>query len=140
MDGGVIAEDDCVTKFNEFKMGRDIRYIIYRLSDNRKQIIVEKIGDKDQTYDDFLACLPENKCRYAVFSLDFKLDDGSDRSKILFVVWAPEIAPTREKMIVATSKDKFKKQLVGVGVEIQATDQSEVALETVMEKVMANIR
>lgn len=36
-----------------------------------------------------LSCLSplQNECRYAVYDFDYKLPDGSQRDKILFVVW-----------------------------------------------------
>jgi cofilin len=48
---------------------------------------------------------------------------------------APEVAPTREKMIYTSTKDSIKKKLTGLQIEIQATDASELAEETIVEKV-----
>lgn len=40
-------------------------------------------------YQRSLSCLSplQNECRYAVYDFDYKLPDGSQRDKILFVVW-----------------------------------------------------
>jgi len=39
-------------------------------------------------------------------------------------------------MLYASSKDAVRKKLVGVGVEIQATDLAEIDRGTVLEKVL----
>lgn len=70
------------------------------------------------------------------------------RNKILFFVWyqflmlmfllnlrAPDTSKVKQKMLYASSKDAIRKKLVGIGAEIQGTDMSEVAYETVLEKV-----
>ncbi len=79
--------------------------------------------------------LPENECRYGIFDYEFT-DDGRAQSKILFVVWAPDTAKIKAKMLYASSKANFKKKLVGIGSEIQATDLAEIDEESVKEKVL----
>jgi cofilin len=38
-------------------------------------------------------------------------------------------------MLYASSKEAIRKRLVGVGVEIQGTDETEISYETILEKV-----
>lgn len=38
-------------------------------------------------------------------------------------------------MLYASSKDAIRKKLVGVGVEVQATDPSEISFDAVLEKI-----
>lgn len=38
-------------------------------------------------------------------------------------------------MLYASSKDSLRKKLQGVGVEVQATDASEISYDAVLEKV-----
>jgi cofilin len=87
------------------------------------------------TFEEFTAALPEKDCRYAVY--DFEWDQGADgkRTKVLFVVWAPDVAPIKAKMLYTSTKSSVKQKLVGIGAEIQATDMSEISLEEVLDKV-----
>jgi cofilin len=48
---------------------------------------------------------------------------------------SPETAKIRSKMLYASSKDAIRKKLVGIAHEIQGTDLSEVAFQTVLERV-----
>lgn len=107
---------------------------MFALNAAQTEIEVIKKGDKDATYDQFLEELPENECRYGVFDYEFTAD-GRQQSKILFVVWAPDTAKIKPKMLYASSKANFKKKLVGIGAEIQATDLAEIDAEAVQEKV-----
>jgi cofilin len=47
---------------------------------------------------------------------------------------APDTAPTKSKMLYAGSKVSFKNSLVGIGIEVQATDIGEASEETVLDK------
>lgn len=47
---------------------------------------------------------------------------------------SPDTSPVRRKMIYATSKDTFRRQLEGVQLEIQATDQTEIDLKELDER------
>lgn len=44
---------------------------------------------------------------------------------------APETSKVRNKMVYASSKDRFKRELEGIQVELQATDASEMSLDIV---------
>ena len=70
-----------------------------------------------------------------MFSFSIQNEEGGDRNKILFIVWAPDSAKIKEKMLITSSKDAVKKKLVGISKEIQATDLSEVSLQVIIDQV-----
>ncbi|KAF9166645.1 cofilin [Actinomortierella ambigua] len=132
---GVTAQAECVQAFNDLKLGKKYKYIIYKLSADMKSIEVEKSSDRSATYDDFIGDLPKDDCRYAVFDFDYKAGDGGDRAKIVFYTWSPDDAKIKQKMVYASSKDTLRKSLNGVGVDVQGTDYDEVTQEAVQEKI-----
>lgn len=127
-----------MTAYNNFKLGgkkAESNYIVYVLSDDKTQIVVEKKG-KAESYDEFVNELPENDCRYAVYDFEFELPNGEGkRNKIVFYTWSPDSSPLRSKMIYASSKDALRRALNGVAVDVQGTDFSEVDYDTVLERV-----
>jgi cofilin len=131
--------EDCVTAWNDVKIGHKYRYVIFTFSDDLARVLVEKKADPSKTYEDFLTNIPQHDVRYAVFDFDFKVDDGTNRNKLIFVVWAPDTAPVKKKMVIASAKSSVKNIFTGVGVEIQATDDSEIAHSTVLSKVVASV-
>jgi len=133
---GVGLSKDCVPTFDELKLGKGkIKYIIYKLSDDKSTIEVAETGDSAD-YETFISKLPENDCRYAVYDFEYELQSGEGkRSKICFYTWSPDNAAVRAKMIYSSSKDGLRRALNGIAAEIQGTDFSEVAYETVLEKV-----
>lgn len=71
----------------ELKLGKTHKYIIYKISDNLETIEVVKRAAGDASYDDFVAELPADDCRWAVYDFDYKTADGGDRNKIVFYSW-----------------------------------------------------
>jgi cofilin len=138
---GVKVNQECVTVFNdELKLGKKTKYVIFKLSDDRKEIVVDKKAPSDsgksteEMHEQFVADLPENDCRYAAY--DFEYDSGEGkRNKIFFVYWASDNAGIKSKMTYSTSKDAIRKALNGIGAEMQATDFDEVAHSTFLDKV-----
>ncbi|XP_057739819.1 actin-depolymerizing factor 1-like [Arachis stenosperma] len=55
----------------ELKTKRTHRFIVFKIEENQKQVIVEKLGEPAQGYKDFAACLPPNECRYAKYDFEF---------------------------------------------------------------------
>jgi len=137
---GVGIANDCVQKYDELKLGKKIKYIIYGLNPTFSQIIVlkEQAADPglspEEEYENFIAELPETDCRWAVYDFKYSTPDG-ERAKICFFSWSPDDAKVKSKMTYASSKDTLRRSLAGLGAEIQGTDFSEVAFETVLEKV-----
>jgi len=126
---GMAVHDDCKLKFMELKTKRTHRFIVYKIEEKQKEVIVEKVGEPAQTYEDFTACLPADECRYAVFDYDFMTVENVPKSRIFFIGWSPDTARVRNKMIYASSKDRFKRQLDGIQIELQATDPTEMGLD-----------
>jgi cofilin len=67
------------------KLKKNIRYAIYKLNDNNTEIIVDK-SVPEGDYDSFVATLPPNDCRYAVYDFLYDTPEGQ-RNKLLFYVW-----------------------------------------------------
>ncbi|XP_075521966.1 actin-depolymerizing factor 3 isoform X1 [Primulina tabacum] len=126
---GMAVHDDCKLKFMELKTKRTHRFIVYKIEEKQKQVMVEKLGEPGQSYDDFITFLPADECRYAVFDFEFLTKENVPKSRIFFIAWSPDTARVRNKMIYASSKDRFKRELDGIQIELQATDPSEMDLE-----------
>ena len=139
MATGVVASDEVVNAYNDIKMGHKHRFAIFKISADASSVVVESTSNETD-WVAFTKSLPAKECRYVVYDFHFQSEDGGDRSKILFIVWAPDSAKIKDKMLFAGSKDSVKKKLVGIGKEIQATDASEIDLATVTEQVLAIAR
>lgn len=79
------VDDACKLKFLELKAKRNHRYIIFKIEE--QQVIIEKVGNPDESYEDFTNSLPIDECRYAVFDFDFITDENCQKSKIFFIAW-----------------------------------------------------
>ncbi|KAF7114127.1 actin-depolymerizing factor 7-like [Rhododendron vialii] len=131
---GMAVDDECKLKFLELKAKRNYRFIVFKIENQR--VTVEKLGNPEESYDDFAASLPSDKCRYAVYDFDFTTDENVQKSKIFFIAWAPDTSRVRDKMVYASSKDRFKRELDGIQVELQATDPSEMSIDIVKSRAI----
>ncbi|KAH7336944.1 hypothetical protein B0J17DRAFT_665538 [Rhizoctonia solani] len=145
MSSGVAVNSECIKTYQDLKQpsrSKDedgesgkkgpLKYIVFKLSDDMKEIVVEKTSD-DPKYDSFIKDLPEAEPRWAVYDVQFE-KDGGIRKKITFISWSPEVAKVKQKMVYASSRDALRKSMDGVACEIQATDYDEVAWESVLDK------
>lgn len=81
----VSVASECITKYNELKLGKEIKYIIYKLSDDYKEIVVEDYSS-DKDWDTFRNKLLNAKAsyknkegkgpRYAVYDFQWDLASG----------------------------------------------------------------
>ncbi|KIM98999.1 hypothetical protein OIDMADRAFT_19945 [Oidiodendron maius Zn] len=143
---GVSISADCVTKFNELKLEKKIKYIIYKLSDDNREIVVEEASensDWDSFREKLVNAKTKNKAgkegkgpRYAIYDFNYHLSSGEgERSKITFIAWSPDDAGIQAKMIYASSKDALKRALNGIAAEFQANDEDDIEYDSVLAKV-----
>lgn len=133
MSSGVAVNDACLEIFQELKLRHKYKYIIFKLSDDNKEIVVENSAESAD-YSDFLGQLPESEPRYAIYDFEYEKPGEGLRSKIVFYAWTPDTSKVRAKMLYASSKDALRRKLVGIAIEVQGTDLSEVDEEAVLEK------
>lgn len=135
MATGIKVADDCVAAFNDLKIGHKYRYCVMAINDKADEVVVLEKADTSADYDSLLAKLPEDDCRYVVFDYEFE-KDGGKRNKIVLISWAPDTAKIKSKMMYTGTQRSLKQKLVGIQVEVQATEQSEIAEESILEKVL----
>jgi cofilin len=134
MSSGVGVNDEAVSAFQDLKLKKKFRFIIFKMTDDLKEIGVEKAVE-GADYDAFVHSLPNDQCRYGVFDFQYETAGEGTRNKILFYTWSPDSSKIKQKMLYAASKDALRKKLDGIYTEIQCTDLAEIAYETVLDKV-----
>ncbi|KAF5733813.1 actin-depolymerizing factor 2-like [Tripterygium wilfordii] len=111
------------------------------IEEKQKQVVVEKLGEPTDSYEDFTSSLPADECRYAVYDFDYVTEENCQKSRIILIAWycllfhrSPDTSKVRNKMIYASSKDRFKRELDGIQVELQATDPTEMGLDVIRSR------
>ncbi|KAE8154499.1 hypothetical protein BDV25DRAFT_135934 [Aspergillus avenaceus] len=139
---GVSITDECITKFNEFRMsggkGDKIKFIIFKISDNKKEVVIDDVSH-DTDYEVFRTKLDEARDskgnpapRYAVYDVEYDLGAGEGtRSKIIFISWVPSETPTLWSMIYASTRENLKNAL-NIHTSIHADDKSDIEWKTVL--------
>jgi cofilin len=84
---GMAVHDDCKLRFMELKTKRTYRYIVYKIEEAQKQVVVEKLGVPSEGYEDFTQYLPDNECRYAVYDFEYLTEGNVPKSRIFFIGW-----------------------------------------------------
>ncbi|PGH18874.1 hypothetical protein AJ79_00290 [Helicocarpus griseus UAMH5409] len=117
--------------YSKLKGSRSPKYIIFKISDDKKQIVVEDSGDDDD-YEVFRNKLIEAKDskgkpapRYAVYDGVFDLGTEGIRNKIVFISWVPADTPTFSSMIYASTRETLKNAL-NLSISIHADDKDEL--------------
>jgi len=143
---GATVSQECISAFNDLKLNKTIKYIIFKLSDDYKEIVVEDTSS-DSDWDNFREKLVNAQSksksgklskgpRYAVYDFQYELASGEgSRNKITFIAWSPDDAGIQPKMIYASSKDALKRSLNGIAVEFQANDEDDIEYTSVLNKV-----
>jgi cofilin len=110
---------DCTVVYNRMKMEKDLRYIIFKIEEE-KIVVIDKVGTKETSHSQFISDIVSNEPRFAVYDLEYETNDGIQAQKLILIYWCPDSGKMKQKMIYASAKENLKKRLVGVYREITA--------------------
>ncbi|WYZ36568.1 hypothetical protein EsH8_II_000074 [Colletotrichum jinshuiense] len=143
---GATVAQECITTYNDLKLQKKYKYIIYKLSDDNKEIVVEE-ASADADWDNFrqklISATTKSKSgavgkgpRYAVYDVEYSLASGEgSRNKITFLAWSPDDAGVMAKMVYASSKEALKRSLTGIATELQANDADDIEYDSILKVV-----
>lgn len=146
MASGIRVHEDCQKEFLSLKMSSKYHFIIFKLSDSMKEVVVEHAepaqpGDEfAPVYRRFLErmheCKSKKESRFAVIDAAYT-KDGKVKKKIVFVYYSPETASIKQKMVYSSTKDAMVKALGNSSIHVnhQANDDDDLSWDTV-EKVL----
>lgn len=91
----VSVSPDCITAFNDLKLGKSTKWIIYKISDDWKEIVVEETST-DGEWPAFREKLLNAKSkdrkgkegiggRYAVFDVQYELESGEGTRYVISI-------------------------------------------------------
>jgi hypothetical protein len=95
---GVTVSDECLKTYEELKLKRKHKWITFCLNKDNTEVIVHKLSS-DETYETFLAELPEQECRWAVYDFAFEKEGAGKRNKICFISWYVPPPHARPSMV-----------------------------------------
>ena len=146
---GIKIDGDCKVTYDLLQKDHLYRFILFKI-ENCKEIVVDKTGDRSASVEDFFAALREkdeygnDQCRYAVLDYEFTADaigvGSSYRESILLIMYCPDNARIKSKMLYSSSFHSLKRTLVGVKRSLHINDESDLNEEHIKDIAIQFIR
>ena len=77
--------DDVIAHFNELKLKRiAAKYVTYVITAGK--VVLSESGESAD-FNEFMALLPENEGRFALYDKDFSTNDGRPATKLILISW-----------------------------------------------------
>lgn len=142
---GVSVDDACIKVWQMLKT-KKIKCANFMLTKDMTKIVVDENSIIQRHpreacnpgwFEAWCDNLPDRECRYSCYDVEIGIDLGSglsvgNRSKLVFVIWAPTGAKIKEKMVSASSKEALKQKFDGVQIEWQFNDASDYEAQSII--------
>ena len=63
MNSGIQVSDEVLSAYKDTAMKRKSRYVVYKPSEDGTAVEIEKVGERDETFDDFKNSIPVDDAR-----------------------------------------------------------------------------
>lgn len=63
MNSGIEIPDEVLAEYKQLAFKRQTRYIVYKPSEDKTKIEIEKVGAREETWDDMKAAIPKDLAR-----------------------------------------------------------------------------
>ncbi|KAH3851354.1 uncharacterized protein LOC127874728 isoform X2 [Dreissena polymorpha] len=117
--GCQVAQDakDQFKALKERKLESD--YVVFKI-EKEKEVIVDKIGGADETFEDFAKYLKNTGPRYAVYNVK-----KGNTDRLLLVSWISDNAKIKEKMVYSSTLNTLKSAL-NIDCVMQCNDEDDL--------------
>ncbi len=121
---GINPSEEQVKLYNQLKVDKTLRCIVLALNKDRNGLETIETHDRNFTLKDLHEKLPKNDCRYVIFDFEYETKENPPRatSKLLLILWCPDIAPIKVKVPFTSTKNDIKAAFVGIQKDILASD------------------
>jgi cofilin len=134
VDANLQVHDDCLAAFSRLKMEKDLRYVIFKVHDQRT-VVVDRVGGLDSSFDQFRQEVPLHEPRFIVMDVELTNNDGLKLNKIIFIHWSPDAARGADKMVYASTKEALKRRFVGIFKDLQANVPEDLEYRSIVAGV-----
>merc|ERR1712071_443756 len=62
MSSGVLCADECLKEFEDMKIRNAYQYIVFKITDDKKSIVIDVKGEPGASFEDFTSNLPDGGC------------------------------------------------------------------------------
>lgn len=136
MTSGVKVADEVKDLYNEMKLVKNeddenerLRVAIFQIKDGfigiEKAIRQKDLVDKEDVFKHTMNLLTEKMCRYMLYDCHYETKEAIKKEELVFLMWAPDTAPIKEKMSYASSKESIRKVLTGIKHQLQVNDPAD---------------
>lgn len=134
MSSGIQVSDEVKQVYEQVKMNgpNKRQFALFKLNDDKTEIVLDYMADKCESksnetkekgqakhFQEVINTLPKKDGRYLLFDYEYEGKHGP-ASKLVLIMWCPEILSVNMKMLYASSKDALKKTCKDIGADIQA--------------------
>lgn len=145
---GVKLDEACKVKYDEVQKKHQHRFVTFHIKDD-KEIVVDKVGARDAKFEEFVDAVKQKDgasedCRYAILDYEFTLEaqgtEASQRDAILLIMYCPETARIKKKMIYSSSFDTVKRAFAGIKKAFNINEEGDLNEEFIKEKATEGLR
>ncbi len=127
MQASLVIDEAVATHFNDLRMKRSHRYLIVAITEDGRNATVESVGARSADFADFKSKMPNDQPRYAIFDLEYSTADGRKESKLVFVMYSPDLCTKGTlRFVYAQNKDAIKAKMSPVHKELQINDAADL--------------
>eukprot|EP01121_Diplochlamys_sp_Union-15-3_P017309 TRINITY_DN6064_c0_g1_i1.p1 TRINITY_DN6064_c0_g1~~TRINITY_DN6064_c0_g1_i1.p1 ORF type:complete len:156 (-),score=22.83 TRINITY_DN6064_c0_g1_i1:37-504(-) len=138
-DNSIFDKVKMLTSLHNLKEPGTCNYLVLKLEGDNKVELVHYDDKGNSKYSSFVEKLPADDSRFSIVDVCFNRDtDNVTKNKLFFMTWVPDELPAKKKMLAGMWCRAIKEGLTqnaAIEISVQATDKSEAALETVLDKI-----
>lgn len=124
---GIHPSDEQIALYNELKIEKKHRYLVFNLNKERNAILTAQVGERDKTLKDLEEFLTKTlDCYYVIYDFEYQTFENPprDTSKLIMINYAPDNAPIKTKVPFTSTRADIKASFVGIQKDIQTSDNS----------------
>eukprot|EP01080_Neovahlkampfia_damariscottae_P008554 gene8554-377_t len=132
----VTVDPEITSLYQELKMKEKYSWLVYNMDSTFEKIEFLSKSEENTVLDlnELRKHFPENECRMATILYKWKLENNSERAKILHICWCPLASKVKERMCFAGAIGYLLKETKNEFI-LQADDMDGLSDDVIYEKL-----
>uniref|UniRef100_H2ZLE2 ADF-H domain-containing protein n=1 Tax=Ciona savignyi TaxID=51511 RepID=H2ZLE2_CIOSA len=138
VQSGIKVSDDAIAAYTSVSL-KNTKGCRFNLNPKHDLVILEEGSEICKTspdpFKELIDGFPDDACRYAILDVSFSTEDRPGLQKLCLLMWSPDAAKIKDKMLTTSTKDALKAKFNTVATIVDMHSQEDKCINTVIQKL-----
>ncbi|XP_068597170.1 uncharacterized protein [Brachionichthys hirsutus] len=114
MASGIVVDNNVKQLYKDMKLKKSVKLAAFQIFNSKKIDVKTKLTEQEicekgkDAFEEMQEQMKDDECAYFLYDCHFQDAESRAKSQLVLVIWSPDGADIRDKMIYSSCRDRIK--------------------------------